>query len=217
MRRLWLEPSTDLAEVAGEIVRCTLDGGIVLVPTETQYGLCCNAENPDSMSMLCRVKRRSFSQPSAVYVRDWQHARELVNWAPDGVERFVSHFWPGALTIVAESSRSSWPGIVSPDGKIGLRCSSHRLLVHVAALSHVYLTATSANIHGEPPSAAPEDLINWLAGTVELFIFDSGVRGNALPSTVISIGQEKPEILREGGIAESVVFGLWEREMSGGK
>ncbi len=216
MVRVLLDSSTDLAELAGDIVRRTSAGEVVLVPTETQYGLCCNAEDPDSIRSLNRIKKRSVKQPSSLFVRDWEHASAIVRPLPEGFERFLSHFWPGALTIVAESLRPDWPGVVTSQQTIGLRCSSHPLMEHVAALSKVYLTATSANPHGEPPSAKPETLIKWLADDIELLIFDSNVRDDSQASTVVDIAAGKPRFLRVGEIEASTVLAAWDKEIRGG-
>ncbi|MCK4656530.1 MAG: threonylcarbamoyl-AMP synthase [candidate division Zixibacteria bacterium] len=216
MVRVLLDSSTDLAELAGDIVQRTSAGEVVLVPTETQYGLCCNAEDLDAIKSLNRIKRRSIDQPSALFVRDWEHASAIMKPVPDGFERFLSHFWPGALTVVAESLRPDWPGVVTSQQTIGLRCSAHPLMEHVAAVSNVYLTATSANPHGEPPSAKPELLIKWLADDVELFIFDSNVRDHNQASTVVDITVGKPRFLRVGEIEASTVLAAWEKEIRGG-
>lgn len=216
MVRVLLDSSADLAELAGDIVRRMSAGEVVLVPTETQYGLCCNAEDPDSIASLNRIKRRSIDQPSALFVRDWEHASAIVKPVPDGFERFLSHFWPGALTVVAESLRPDWPGVVTSQQTIGLRCSSHPLMEHVAALSNVYMTATSANPHGAPPSADTESLSKWLADDVELLIFDSNVRNDSQASTVVDITAGKPRFLRVGEIEATMVLAAWDKEIRGG-
>jgi len=208
-----LDSTTDLAELAGEVVRRISGGEVVLIPTETQYGLCCDAENRDSVAFLNRIKARDAVQPSAVYVRDWEHASVLVESVPDGIGRFVSHFWPGALTVVAQSSGTEWPGIVTAQGTIGLRCSAHPLVHRIVALSPVYLTATSANRHGEPPSADKESLSKWLSDEVELLIFDSGVRDDAQASTVVDITGDRLSFPRIGEIEASVVLAVWDKEI----
>ncbi len=212
MTEVWLDSSTDLAELAAEVIRRTSLGEVVLIPTETQYGLCCNSESSESMNHLNAIKGRSYTQPSAVFVRDWSHASRLVKAAPENVERFVGHFWPGPLTVVCPASRADWPGIVSPRGTIGLRCSSHPLLGYVVS-SNAYLTATSANPHDRTPSADPETLINWLAEDVELLIFDRGIQESASASTVVDISAEKPVILREGRIKATEIETAWIEEM----
>lgn len=212
MTEVWLDSSTDLAELAAEIIRRTSLGEVVLIPTETQYGLCCNSESSESMSHLNAIKGRSYAQPSAVFVKGWSHASRLVKVAPVNVERFVGRFWPGPLTVVCPASRSDWPGIVTPRGTIGLRCSSHPLLGHVVS-SDTYLTATSANPHDRSPSADPEILTNWLAEDVELLIFDHSIQESASASTVVDISGTEPVILREGRIKAPEIETAWIEEM----
>lgn len=215
MKALWLDSSADVDEFADEVVRRTSEGELVLLPTETQYGLCCNAGIARSVERLNRIKKRSLSVPSAVFVRDWSHGAGLAKSAPHGIERFLSHFWPGALTIILSSSRPHWPGIVSPAGSVGLRCSSHPLLIRIQSLSPVYLTATSANRHGEPPTTDPESLTNWLAEDIELFIFDHDIREDAPASTIIDVTASTPRILRIGEISEKRLLKAWQEEIVG--
>lgn len=211
MTVVWLDSSTDLPELAAEVVRRTSLGEVVLIPTETQYGLCCNSESSGSMSHLIAIKGKSYDQPSAVFVRDWSHASRLVKAAPANIKRFIGRFWPGPLTVVCSASMSDWPGIISSRGTIGLRCSSHPLLGHVVS-SEAYLTATSANPHDRPPSADPDELTNWLAKDVELLIFDRGIMKSALASTVVDISSGKPVILREGLIKATEIETAWIEE-----
>jgi tRNA threonylcarbamoyl adenosine modification protein (Sua5/YciO/YrdC/YwlC family) len=212
MTEVWLDSSTDLAELAADVIRRTSLGEVVLVPTETQYGLCCNAEDSTAIRRLSAIKDRSLAQPSSLFVRDWKHASSLVNDVQEGVERFLDRFWPGPLTVVCKSSRSDWPGIVSPGGTIGFRCSPHPLLGHI--LSHDnYLTATSANLHGSKPSVDPDVLINWLANDVELLIFDPNIQEFASASTVVDISGVNPVILREGRIKAIDIETAWIEEM----
>jgi L-threonylcarbamoyladenylate synthase len=215
MKRVFLDSSTNTADLAGEVLQRVSGGEIVLLPTETQYGLCCDAEIGDSVQELNRIKGRSMLMPSAVFVEDWLHGSDLVESPPDGIERFLLHFWPGPLTVILKSSRVGWPGVVSPEGAIGLRCSSHPLLVRIQEQARVYLTATSANPHGKQPLSDPEIITNWLAGHVELFIFDRDVREGAQASTVVDVTTGTPQVLRAGAIAADEILMIWKKEIAG--
>lgn len=213
VNQVTLEDSIDLHKLAVEVVQKVSDGKIVLIPTETQYGLCCNAENSDAVRSLNLIKNRSTSQPTAIFVRDWKHASPLVKSIPDHIERFLSHFWPGPLTVVARSSRSDWFGVVTERGTIGLRNSLHPLVSEIVGSSPFYLTATSANRHGEFPSADTRFLTNWLADDIELFIFDTMIRQDVPASTVTDISGGFPRIVRTGGIDSSVIIEAWHKEI----
>lgn len=214
MLQFTLDGSVDEIRVAEQVLDRVDSGEIVVIPTETQYGLCCDSRNIDAMKKLNRIKKRDASIPSAVFVNDWERASRLVVNTPPGTRAFVQHFWPGPLTIVAQSREKEWYGIVSATGNIGFRCSSHRF---VSALSEGarYLCATSANVHGEEPPTGPDAIIKWLKADIELFIFDSTVRANAVPSTVISIAEGKLEILREGAIDPSEIERVWRETTAG--
>ncbi len=198
------------ARVAAEIVS---DGGVALVPTETQYGLCVNAESEEGLLKLWDIKQQGPSSPSAVFVEDFAKGAELLSAPPEGLEAFLGRFWPGPLTIVGLSKRSHWPGIVTENSTIGLRCSSHEFIRELAHVSEHFLTATSANIHREMPSTNRRFLTKWLEGRVDILIFDGSVRSDAHASTVLDISGGSPNIIRVGDVAPEEIMAAWRKEV----
>jgi len=213
LKTIDLDSHRDILETAGKAVDIISEGGIVLVPTETQYGLCVNAESEESLLRLWDIKQQGPSSPSAIFVESLSNGESLLKDKPEGIDAFLKHFWPGPLTLVAQSERSHWPGIVTEKGTIGLRCSSHDLIREMARLSGNYLTATSANVHREVPPTSRRFLTKWLEGRVELLIFDSSVRPDAPASTVMDISGGTLNILRVGDIAPEVIMTAWRKEI----
>ncbi|MBU1320259.1 MAG: L-threonylcarbamoyladenylate synthase [candidate division Zixibacteria bacterium] len=209
-----LDSNTDMRLLKEEALDQIIAGKVILIPTETQYCLCCNSEKVTAMKALNRIKKRDGSIPTAVFVRNWEHASVLVENAPLGMQTFLNRFWPGPLTLVAKTDRPEWYGVVSESGDVGLRCSSHPFLRELVSMSFHYLTATSANVHGMVPSIDPGTLTNWLAGDIELFIFDPTIKKDAVPSTVISIAERKLQILREGAIEFSEIERVWRKTVA---
>ncbi len=212
MRTVTIDAATDLDKLADDAVRCLRNGEIILIPTETQYGLCCNAESGESVARILEIKGRDQSSPMALLIASWEQAEPLSTQIPENVYRLVSGFWPGPLTIIASSIRSDWPGVVSVDGRIGFRCSSHPLASRLAETAGVTIAQTSANKHGESPSSDPDYLTNWLADSVGLLIFDRSVTAGNLPSTVVDVSDGNLRIIRRGAVDPSTIREAWEKE-----
>ncbi len=213
MRTVTIDTGTDIDGLAEDAVRLLRSGEIVLIPTETQYGLCCNAEDDAAINRLIDVKGRDRSSPMALLIRDWHHAAILAKQIPEQVTNLVSQFWPGPLTVVALASKSNWPGVVSEDGRIGFRCSSHPLADRMAESSEFFIVQTSANRHGESPTADPDYLTNWLADAAALLIFDRSVTSGNLPSTVVDVSDGELRIVRQGAIDSAIIREVWEEEI----
>jgi len=213
VKLVYLEEHSELSTVSSQVVTVLSKGELVILPTETQYGLCCDSRNIEALGRLNEAKRRSASEPVAVFIPDIESTRDLSDGFTRPVENFVSRFWPGPLTLVLESSTRDWPGIVTESGTIGLRCSSHPLIQRVVSSTDMLLTATSANPHDVKPSASVDDLKKWFSETVSLCVLDASVRDDAVPSTVVQIIGNKPRILRSGAITDASVFAAWEKEV----
>jgi len=209
-----LDGTSDIDYVKEVSIDHIYGGNVILIPTETQYCLCCNSHNVDAMKKLNRIKKRDSSIPSAVFVNSWEQASNYAKDYPLGMQSFLNPFWPGRLTLVAKCSKEEWYGVISESGNIGFRCSSHPFVRKLVFGSPWYLTATSANVHGEAPSIDPRELTNWLEGDVELCIFDPSIKKDAVPSTVISIAERKLQLLREGTIEFSEIERVWHKTVA---
>ncbi len=194
-------------------MRLLRSGKIVLIPTETQYGLCCRADDSASVHRLHDIKGRDRSLPMALLIRDWHHVANLTKQVSEQVTNLVSQFWPGPLTVVALASKSNWPGVVSEDGRIGFRCSNYPLAARIAESAEFFVIQTSANRHGESPTADPDYLTNWLADTASLLIFDRSVTSGNLPSTVVDVSKGILRVMRHGAIDPATIREVWKKEI----
>lgn len=213
MKIIDLDSHQDVKQTARIAAQVVSEGGVVLVPTETQYGLCVNAESEESLLKLWDIKQQGPSSPSAIFVEDFAEGAEMLSAPPERLGSFLDRFWPGPLTIVGLSRRSHWPGIVTENNTIGLRCSSHAFIRELTRESECYLTATSANIHREMPSTNRRLITKWLEGRVDLLIFDDSVRTDAHASTVVDISSGTPNIMRVGDIAPEEIMAAWRKEV----
>jgi tRNA threonylcarbamoyl adenosine modification protein (Sua5/YciO/YrdC/YwlC family) len=185
-----------------EAVAVLQSGGVVLLPTDTVYGLAVATGVPGATARLFAVKGRSRDTPIAVLVADADQAWALAGSpVPAVATRLAGRWWPGPLTIVVGRD-PAWAVDIGGDGtSIGLRCPDHDL---VRALCRAVgpLATTSANRHGQPtpPTAAAAA---EAVGGVDLVI--DGGRLAGAPSTVVDCTTGEPHVLREGAVPAAAV------------
>lgn len=182
-----------------------LAGEVVAYPTETFYGLGCNALNPDAVGGVYAMKARPYGLPLPVVIGDRADlARVAVN-IPPLAQRLADAFWPGPLSIIFNASPDVPDLLTSGTGRIAVRFSPHPGCIALCHASGCILTSSSANISGNPPASRPEelapDLLSRIAG-----VFDAPpLPHGGPPSTIVDIrvgGQvEFVRVLRDGAVS----------------
>ncbi len=163
-------------------------GGVVVVPTDTVYGLAARAEHRGALYPL---KGRPEGVPVAVLVADAAQAWTLARPSPLA-RRLAARFWPGPLTVVCDAE-ARWG-----EPTVGVRCPDHDLVRALAARVGPVAT-TSANRHGEPTPADAAAAAASLLGEVALVLDGGTCEGR--PSTVVDATGDEPAVLRLGAIA----------------
>ncbi|HET9725424.1 MAG TPA: L-threonylcarbamoyladenylate synthase [Gemmatimonadales bacterium] len=172
-------------------------------PTETVYGLGCNASVP-ALEALARLKGRELGKPFLLLVsgRAMAEAWGLVFTA--SARALSDAFWPGPLTLVLRGGEGKLPDALrGREGGIAVRHTSHRGIERLVAKSGQPLTSTSANRPGGPPAPGPDKLAQLFQAEVDsglLLVLDGGVLGNVPPSTLVDCTDSVPRMVREGAI-----------------
>jgi L-threonylcarbamoyladenylate synthase len=176
-----------------------LDGGVIVYPTETIYGLGANALEPKIVDKVYRIKQRPKSNPILVLIPNRISLEELVTGIPDTAELLMDKFWPGPLTIVFKASPIVSPILTAGSGKIGVRLSSDDFCRELLSICKIPITSTSANLSGEPnPDSI--GIINKLVLDAVDLVVDAGKLTSQTPSTVVDVTNGKVELLREGAV-----------------
>jgi L-threonylcarbamoyladenylate synthase len=186
---------SDVAEVVAAIRK----GRIVVIPTDTVYGLACTAFRPEPVAALADAKRRSREQPVALVAESVERLLELLPELVGPPAAIVRELLPGPYTLVVPNpaARFAWLTADRPDA-IGVRVprlvgAGADVLAEVRAVA-----ATSANLHGEPDPRRIEDVPEEIRGAAAA-ILDAGELPGS-PSTVLDLTGEEPVVLREGAI-----------------
>lgn len=182
-----------------EVVAALRNDEVVIVPTDTVYGLAANPASKIAMKRLFELKQRPEGVPMAVLAASIHQAQSLV--APsETFDRLAQRHWPGALTMVAATARdvelhigetANAAGVPT----IGVRVPDHDF-IRSCAESFGPIAATSANVHGSPTITDPVELTENFSGQVARIV-SAGVL-SAQASTVIDISGENIEVLRQG-------------------
>lgn len=189
-----------LAEAA-KILR---DGGLVIIPTETVYGLGCSAYSSAAAYNVFEAKGRPHDNPLIVHVADPCEAENFAVTTPL-YKKLAKQFMPGPLTVILKK-KDVIPSEVSAGGDtVGVRCPSHPLAREFIRLAGVPVAAPSANLSGSPSPTTFEHCVRDMMGRVDAII-DGGVCDVGLESTVVLLtGEDSLKILRPGAVSEGAL------------
>lgn len=172
---------------AAEILR---HGGVIILPTDTVYGLACHPDFPEALDRIRAMKGRDANKPFQLLAASTDAVWEDSGFRTPKAEELAAH-WPGALTLVLPTQKGHTEGYRVPD---------HPLLQQLIALCGGLLRCTSVNLSGEPPTTSAEAAAAVLGNKVDL-ILDGGEAPIGTASTVCALTPEGTlRILREGTI-----------------
>lgn len=180
---------------AAEILK---NGGIAAIPTETVYGLAADAFNPDAVEKIFKAKGRPSDNPLIVHISQFSQIYSIARSVPESVKRLAEKFWPGPLTIILPK-KAAVPSVTSGGlDTVAVRMPKNPIARKIIELS-CPLAAPSANISGFPSPTAFEHVKADMYGRADA-ICDGGKCGIGVESTVITLAEETPVLLRPGGI-----------------
>jgi tRNA threonylcarbamoyl adenosine modification protein (Sua5/YciO/YrdC/YwlC family) len=201
-----LRKADDTRDVVHRAVQMLAEGKLVVFPTETVYGLAASARRSDGVARIFEAKGRSENAPLTLAVRSVEDA---VDYAPHmgmKAERLGRRCWPGPVTLVVKHGEDEGlirqlppevRSVVAPNGEVGLRVPAHPSILDVLRMLAGPIVLTSVNRSGERPAVTAEESLRSLGDHLALVLDDGPCRyGQA--STVVRVGPDKCECLREG-------------------
>lgn len=200
-------PEEVLIARAADLVR---GGGVVLVPTETFYALATDPFQEESLQRIFAIKVRDQGKPPPLIASDRGSVYELIGRPDARVRRLMDSFWPGSLTIVLAAIRPVPDALTGSTGKIGVRipspCPARTLAGHAGG----WITATSANLSGDPSPDRVEKIDVLVRDAVDL-ILDFGPSPGGQPSTVVEPLGSTVRIIRDGAVPAAMIKEFFER------
>lgn len=177
-------------------------GGVIVYPTDTVYGIGANALNVEAVQRIYQIKQRPLSHPVSVAVAGKSMAQRIA-YLNEQALRLIAKFWPGALTIIVKKKAVIPPVVTGGTNLVGLRAPAHIIPLSILEYSQTPMISTSANKHGKSPCRDVECIKYNFGNQVDMII--EGKQGGNIPSTVINITTDPPVIIRKGPITESML------------
>jgi len=176
------------------------DGGLVVFPTETVYGLGAVAHDPYAVAKIFEVKRRPHFDPLIVHLDGYDRLTEYVSSIPSDAKKLMKMFWPGPLTMILEK-RPSIPDIVTAGlPTVGIRVPSHPVALDLIGTLKKPLAAPSANPFGYMSPTRVRHVAKTFADRVPL-VLDGGDSAYGIESTIISFRRRGVFVHRHGAIS----------------
>lgn len=177
-------------------------GGIVILPTDTVYGLACDVMNEEAIKKIYDLKGRSFSNPMNILVSNIDMIRKVTKRISKKEEEIIERFFPGPLSIIFKKNEVV-PNIVTAGlDTIGIRMPENDFLLELIENLEMPIVATSCNFAGEAPMTNTIGIFKKFVEQVDCIV-DSGEAKIGVASTVIKVERNDVKILRDGPIKKS--------------
>jgi len=193
-------PDQKIIEEAAGVLR---DGGLVIIPTETVYGIAANMMNTKAIERLYEIKKRPKDKPFTVHIEDKQNIDEFCRAVPVSAYKLINKFWPGPLTLILKSKNVGTVGIRMPDDVIARK---------IIGMAGIPVVCPSANISGEKPPVNFSDALHELDGLVD-YAIDAGRAKLGVESSIVDLTKESPQILRAGAIKKEDIESVMNKKV----
>lgn len=215
-----LREADDRRDVVHRAVQALAEGGLVVFPTETVYGVGASARSVEGVRKIFEAKGRSQQAPLALAIKSAEEAMDYVPSPGRIAERLARRCWPGPITLVMEHSPNgvSQGGLieqlpaevreaVAPNGTVGFRVPAEDTLLATLQMLAGPIALTSANQSGDPPATTAEQAVKSLGDHAAL-VLDGGNCHYGQASTVVKAGAEEFHCLREGVVSQTALTRL---------
>lgn len=186
--------ATERARGIPAAVRAVRGGKLIVLPTDTVYGIGCDAFSPDAVSALLAAKGRGRDMPVPVLVGSPTTLAGVCAQSGGVVKSLVEAFWPGGLTVVCRQQPSLRWDLGDTAGKVAVRMPLHPVALDVLRETGP-MAVSSANRTGQPPARCGEQARDQLGDAVTVYL-DSDQTEDDVPSTIVDVTGTTPRVLR---------------------
>jgi len=200
MKIVQVDLNKDYTDALTEAVSVLEAGGVIIYPTDTLYGIGCNALDEKAVKRIFEIKERHLSKPLIVMIRNSKWALELADVKKKNRE-ILEKIWPGRVTAVLPK-KEIIPDIVTSGQKtVGLRVPDYPLIDQLLKLFGYPIISTSANISGEEPTNDINKIIDSFSKSFARqpdLILDAGILPKSGPSAILDLTGPRPKVSRIG-------------------
>ncbi len=201
------DPQDYLEEALAAGAAAILRGELTVFPTETVYGLGADASNEEAVRRIFLAKERPQYDPLIVHIGELEQLSPLVSELPENARRLAERFWPGPLTLVLPKSERVPDLVTSGHPTVAVRMPSNPFARELIRRANVPVAAPSANLFGRTSPTTAEHVIDQLDGRFQALI-DAGACRVGVESTVLSLAEGEPVLLRNGGVSREEIEAL---------
>lgn len=175
------------------------NGEVIVIPTETVFGLAASAGNDEAIERIYQMKGRSENKPLQVMVSGMDMAKEYAIF-DDNANNIADKYWPGSLTMILRNREgSNLSDLLDYNGTIGLRVPDNKRVIDLIDSFGMPLAVTSANLSNEPPILNIRDIKKIFGNEMPIYA-DKNENFSGVASTIIDLADDNIKILREGRI-----------------
>ncbi len=190
-------PATEGINFAAEIIRA---GGLVAFPTETVYGLGAKAWDASAVDKIFRAKGRPPNDPLIVHIASMKQLPAVAREIPDLAYELGRQFWPGALTLVLKKATKIPLNLTAGLDTVAVRVPDHPVAAALLVAADAPIAAPSANRFSRPSPTTAQHVLDDLGDAVDVLL-DAGPTTIGVESTILSLLDEGPQVLRPGGVS----------------
>lgn len=192
-------PSLRILRRAAKLIS---QGKVIVCPTDTGYALTTNALDPKAIVRVFNIKGRAYSNPIHIAVGSLEAAQKYA-YFNQAAEYLARNFLPGALTLVLPKKEVIPSLLVAGRDTVGIRIPDNKIILTLATMTDLPLTATSANISGKPTPYSAQEVVEQLGEAVEevALILDQGQLPVRELSTIVDLSVSPPQLLRQGRVS----------------
>lgn len=184
-------------------IRALKDGRLVVLPTDTVYGIGADAFDSQAVAALLAAKGRGRDMPVPVLVGSWHTIEGLVFNVPSSARELIRAFWPGALSLVVRQAPSLHWDLGDAHGTVMLRMPLHPVAIELLRAVGP-MAVSSANVSGRPPAVTAEAAREQLGDKVEVYL-EAGPSEQQAASTIVDLTGGQPRVLRQGPVSVEAI------------
>ena len=196
----------DAADGIAEAVAALRRGDLAVLPTDTLYGIAADAFSPPAVDRLLAAKGRGRDLPVPVLVGAYRGLDGLTQHVTPTMRLLVEAFWPGPLTLIVRAAPSLAWDLGETRGTVAVRMPLHPVALAILAETGP-LAVSSANRSGQPPATEVAEAQRQLGTSVAVYL-EAGSTGDAVPSTILDLTGDHPQVRRSGALATAELLAL---------
>jgi len=194
-----IDPESPDPEVLAQAAAVIERGGVIACATDTLYGLLADPTNANAIVRLFDIKGRPGDRAVPLIAADAAQVTAQIGPLPGCGPRLAARWWPGPLSLLIEAGPFVVPGVHGGTGRVAVRVPAHAVARALCRIVGRPLTATSANLSGQPPATTAAEVRAQLDERLSLLL-DAGPAPGGPPSTIVDVTGDAPVLVRAGAI-----------------